>query len=125
MGLTHRVVLSMIVVVLYVWKVVIPCSTMLVVVHVEQLYYQAIYNFRLSVCIRMEGCRQRKSHVELLPENLAKGAKKSSISIENNGRREVIVFPCMFKKELSSLLCCCSLLAWYEYSHLEKSIDYY
>ena len=54
-----------------------------------------------------------------------KGADRYSNSIENNGRWEAIMFPHMFKEELSSLLCCCSLLVWYEYSHLGKSVDYY
>ena len=47
----------------------------------------------------MEGCRQRKSHVKLLPESLLKGADKYSISVENNGCREAIMFPHMFKEE--------------------------
>ena len=66
----------------------------------------------------MEECQQRESRVKLLPESLPKGADKSTISVENNGRREAIMFPHMFKEELSSLLCYRSLLAWYEYSHL-------
>ena len=98
---------------------------MLVVVHAKQLYYQATYNFHLSICLSMEGCRKIMSRVELLPEILPKGADKSNISIENNGRREAIMFPHMFKEELSSVLCCRSLLAWYEYSHLGKYVDYY
>ena len=40
-----RVVLRQIVAMLYAWKAIIPCSMMLVVVHANQLYYQAIYNF--------------------------------------------------------------------------------
>ena len=35
------------------------------------------------------------------------------------------MFPHMFKEELGSLLCCCSLLAWYEYIHIGKYVDYY
>ena len=73
----------------------------------------------------MEGCQQRKSHVELLPESFPKGVDKSSISIINNGRWEAIMFPHMFEEEMSSLLCCFSLLAWYDYSHLGKYVDYY
>ena len=120
--LTHIVVLSTIVTMLYVWETLIPCPTMLVVVHAKQLYYQAIYNFCLSVCLWMEGYRQRKSRVELLPKNLPKCADKYNIFVKNNGCRDAIVFPHMFKEELSNLLCCCGLLTWYEYSHLGKSV---
>ena len=73
----------------------------------------------------MEGRRQRKSRVELLPESLPKDADKYVIFVENDGHKKAIVFPNMFEEELSSLLCCCSLLAWYEDNHLGKSIDYY
>ena len=73
----------------------------------------------------MEGRRQRKSRFELFPESLPKGVDKSSISVENNGHQEAIMFPHMFKEELIILLCCRSLLAWYEYSHLGKSVNYY
>ena len=77
--LARRVVLSTIVVVLYVWKVAIPCLMILVVVHAEHLDYQAFYNFCMSVYLWMEGCRQRKSHVKLLVESFTKGAEKYSI----------------------------------------------
>ena len=60
-----------------------------------------------SICLSTDG-RQRKSRVELFPEIFPKGADKSSISIRNNGRQEAIMFPHMFKEELSSLLRCCS-----------------
>ena len=73
----------------------------------------------------MEGCQQRNSHVKLFPENFPKGAEKYSISIENNGHWEAIMFRNMFEEDLGSLLCFRSLLAWYEYNHLRKSIDYY
>ena len=74
-NLSCRTVLGMIVAMSYVGDVVIPCLTMHVVVHAKQLYYQAIYDFCLSICLRMEGCRQRKSCVELLPEGFPKGAE--------------------------------------------------
>ena len=73
----------------------------------------------------MEVCRQRESHVEILPEIFPKGDDKYSISVGNNGHWEAIMFPHMFKEELSSMLYCRSLLAWYEYGHLEKFVDYY
>ena len=123
--LSRRTVLITIVSVMYVWNISIPCSTMLLVVHAKQLYYQVIYNFRLSICLYMEGFLQRKSCIKLLPESLTKGADKSSISVKNNGRREAIMFPHMFEEEMRGLLCCRSILAWYKYSHLGKSIDYY
>ena len=94
-------------------------------VHMKQLYYQVIYNFHMSICLRMEYCQKIKSCFELLLESFPKGNDKYSISIINNGRREAIMFPHMFKEELSNLLCCRSLLAWHEYSHLGKSVDYY
>ena len=65
--LSHRTVLSTIVTMLYVWEAFIPCPTMLVVVHAKQLYYQAIHNFRVSVCMRMETCRHKKYCVEMFP----------------------------------------------------------
>ena len=65
------------------------------------------------------------SCVELFPESLPKGADKSSIFVKNNGRQEDIMFPHMFKEDLSSPLCCHSLLAWYEYNHLGKYVYYY
>ena len=68
----------------------------------------------------MEGYPQRESHVELFPESFPKGVDKSSISVKNNGHREAIMFPHMFKEELRILLCCRSLLAWYKYSHIEN-----
>ena len=73
----------------------------------------------------MEGYRQRESHVDLFPDIFPKGSNKYSISVENNGHWEAIMFPRMFKEELSSLLCCRRLLAWYEDSHLGKPINYY
>ena len=75
--------------------------------------------------MRMEVCRQTKSRVELLPENFPKCVDKYSISVGNNGHWKDIMFPHMFKEELRILLCCRSILAWYEYSDLEKSVDYY
>ena len=66
----------MIVDVFYVWNVVIPCSTMRVVVHAERLYYQEIYNFCLPVCMWMEGYRQRNYHVNMLPDIFPKGTNK-------------------------------------------------
>ena len=52
----------------------------------------------------MEGCRQRKSRVELFPDSFPKGTDKYRISVGNNGRQEAIMFPHMFKEELS--ICC-------------------
>ena len=85
---------------------------MIVVVHVNKLYYQATYNLWISVSLQMEGCRQRKSRVDFFPESFPKGANKYSISVRNNCCWEAIMFPHMFKEELGSLLCCHSLLAW-------------
>ena len=73
----------------------------------------------------MEGCRQREFHVELLPESFPKGADKYGIFIRDNSCRKDIIFPNMFEEELSSLLCCHSILAWYEYRHIGKPVDYY
>ena len=123
--LSRRVLLSMIVTMLYIWETFIPCSKILVVVVAEQLYYQAIHNLCLSFCPRMEKYQQRESCVELFPESLPKYADKYGSSVINDGHRKAIMFPNMFEEELSSLLCCCSLLPWYEYSHLRKSVDYY
>ena len=120
-----RVVFSTIVAMLYVWKDFIPCSMMLVVVHVKKLYYQDIYNFCMYVYLRMEVCQQRKSHVDLFTKGFPKGGDKYSISVRNNCRWEAIMFLHMFEEELSSLLCCRSLLAWYKDSHLGKYVDYY
>ena len=74
---------------------------------------------------QMEGFRQRKYYVKMFPGSFPKGAEKYSISVGNNGHCEAIMFPHMFQEELRSMLCCHSLLAWYEYIHLGKSVDYY
>ena len=117
--------LRTVVVVLYLWEVVIPCLMMLVVVHAKQFHYQVIYYFSLSIFLRMEGCQQRKSRVELLLDIFPKGADKYGIYVKDNGCWKDIMFPNMFEEELSSLLCCRSLLAWYGYIHLGKYVDYY
>ena len=85
--LSHRAVLSTIVTVLYIWDTSISCLMMLVVVHVEHLYYQEIHNFCLSICLRMESCWFRESHVELLHDILPKDADKYKISVKNDGHR--------------------------------------
>ena len=59
------------------------------------------------------------------PDIFPKGTDKYNIFVGNNGRREDIMFPHMFKEELSSLLCYYSLPTWYEYRHIGKSIEYY
>ena len=73
----------------------------------------------------MGSCQQRESRVELFPENLPKDADKYGIYVENDGRQKAIVFPNMFEEELCSLLCCRSLLAWNENSHIGKFVDCY
>ena len=73
----------------------------------------------------MDDGRRTKSHVEMFPESLPKGANKSSIYVRNNGHREAIMFPHMFKEEMSSPLCCRGLLVWYEYNRLGKYVEYY
>ena len=94
------------------------------------LYMQINYTTKLfttsissSVC-RWKDVDKQSLHVELFPDIFSKGAEKSSISVGNNGHWEAIMFLHMFKEELSSMLCCRSLLAWYKDSHLGKSVDY-
>ena len=123
--LARRNVLGTIVAMMYVWKVVIPCSMMLVVVHAKQLYYRVIYNFHLSIYLRMEGCRQRNSCVELFLESFPKGTDKYRIYVRNYGCQKAIMLPNMFEEEMRSLLRCHSIFSWYEYSHLGKYVDYY
>ena len=96
---------------------------MLVVVHVKQLYYRAIHNFRLSICMRMEICQQRESRVEIFLESLPIYAHKYGIFVKNDGYRKAIVFPDMFKEELSSFMFFHSLLAWNENIHLGKYVN--
>ena len=85
--LSRRVVLSMIVTVLNVWETFIPCSTMLVVIHAEKLYNQAIHNFCPSIRLRAEHHRQINICVDFLLEGYPKNIDKFGISIRNNSCR--------------------------------------
>jgi hypothetical protein len=50
------IALSSMVVVLYVWKSLIPCSLILAVVHTKNLHHHAIDNLGMFICMKMEHC---------------------------------------------------------------------
>jgi hypothetical protein len=113
----------LVVTVLDIWEILIQCTWMLRIVHVQDVHNHSIDDLCFSIYLGVESNGFCELGVQQRPESLPKRAEEPTILVEDDGLWYPKMDPHSFEEDLSSIFHCDILLTGCEDGHLQKLIN--
>jgi hypothetical protein len=114
---------SHVVVVLDIWKTLVPCTRMLRIVHAHDVHNHLIGELSLTIGLGVESSGFCELGVQQRPETQPKGSEELVVSVGDDGLWYPKVHPKSFEEDLGSLYHYDILIIGCEDFHLRKSMN--
>jgi hypothetical protein len=112
-----------VVVMINVWEILVPCTWVLGIVHVQYMHDHLIDDLGLAIYLGMGGHIFGELGVQWSPEARPKCVDESTFSIRDNGLWDSKMYPHFLKEELGSGLYNDALLVGGQKCHFREDIN--
>jgi len=124
MVVANRVVEGYVLAMLNIWKSHIPCTWMLIFVHVHDVHNHLIDDLYLAIGLGVERNGFSELGVQQWPDTRQKCVEEHVVPILGDGLWYHKMDPHTFKEELGITFLYDSLIAWCDNDHLQKLINH-